>query len=215
PYTHSTSIGSITWSDHAEISLNIDKPRTAKAWTWRLNPTLLHNPQIRQTIQQELTNYFETNTGSVPSTNTLWAAHKATIRGTIISAASAHRRQTLRELEQHLTSLRTIEAKHKRTPSQSLLDQIKLHQHAIKSYMAKDSQKALQWTKQLYYEKSNKADTLLARRLRHKTLQKHIDEITSPGGRTHKDPDRIASIFVDYFSKLYDHKPNHTFTHPT
>ncbi|CAH2276802.1 Hypothetical predicted protein [Pelobates cultripes] len=86
--------------------------------------------------------------------------------------------------------------------------QIKIHQQAIKSYIAKDSQKALQWTRQLFYEKSNKADTLLARKLCLKTQTKHINKINLPKGSTYNIPNHIASIFSNYFSSLYDHNPD-------
>ncbi|CAH2330532.1 Hypothetical predicted protein, partial [Pelobates cultripes] len=62
--------------------------------------------------------------------------------------------------------------------------------------MAKDSQRALQWSKQLFYEKSNKADTLLTRKLRPKTYNKRISKINSP------------RIFSQYFTTLYNHNPD-------
>ncbi|CAH2275101.1 Hypothetical predicted protein [Pelobates cultripes] len=74
--------------------------------------------------------------------------------------------------------------------------------------MTKDSQKAFQWTRQLFYEKSKKADSLLARKLNRKTQAKHIDTINSPKGSSHNTPDHIASIFSDYFTALYDHNPD-------
>ncbi|CAH2300980.1 Hypothetical predicted protein, partial [Pelobates cultripes] len=70
-----------------------------------------------------------------------------------------------------------------------------------------DSQKALQWRKRLFYEKSNKADTLLARNLHQTPQTKHINQINSPGGSTHDKPDRIALIFSQYFTSLYNHNP--------
>ncbi|CAH2301948.1 Hypothetical predicted protein, partial [Pelobates cultripes] len=96
---------------------------------------------------------------------------------------------------------------HKTDPTPDILQQIKSHQQAIKKYMSKDSQKALLWTKQLFYDKSNKADSLLARTLRQKTQTKRIDKINSPKGTTYDTPDDIAYIFAKYFTKLYDHKP--------
>ncbi|CAH2275421.1 Hypothetical predicted protein, partial [Pelobates cultripes] len=99
----------------------------------------------------------------------LWAAHKAVVRGTLIEQATRLKKQKLKELEHHITCLKIASAQHKIDPSLDKLAQIQTHQRAIKTFMAKDSKKALLWTKQLFYDKSNKADSLLARKLRQKT----------------------------------------------
>ncbi|CAH2251546.1 Hypothetical predicted protein, partial [Pelobates cultripes] len=79
--------------------------------------------------------------------------------------------------------------------------------------MVKDSAKALLWSKLFYYDKANKADTLLARRLKQRSENKQIHKITTPGVTT-EDPDEIAKVFQKYFETLYDHDPN-TRQHPT
>ncbi|CAH2252456.1 Hypothetical predicted protein, partial [Pelobates cultripes] len=73
--------------------------------------------------------------------------------------------------------------------------------------MAKDATKALLWTKQLYYDKANKADTLLARNFKQRHKNKQIHKITTPGGEITEDPDRIAKVFQNYFGTLHDHSP--------
>ncbi|CAH2221287.1 Hypothetical predicted protein [Pelobates cultripes] len=75
--------------------------------------------------------------------------------------------------------------------------------------MAKDATKALQWTKQMFYEKSNKADTLLARRLRKRQQAKQITTIHTPTGQPTDIPNKIAETFQKYFTDLYDHSPQH------
>ncbi|CAH2223647.1 Hypothetical predicted protein [Pelobates cultripes] len=151
----STSIGSITWSDHADITLQITLPNMAKTWSWRLNPTLLHNPNIKEAIKD----YFDLNKDSVSTKSSLWAAHKTVLRGILITLASNYPGFAL--LEQTLTELRTLETKLKSNPTPELNVNISKYQNTIKEFMAKDSIKVLQWTWQLYYETSNKADTLL------------------------------------------------------
>ncbi|CAH2292027.1 Hypothetical predicted protein [Pelobates cultripes] len=161
----STSIGPITWSDHAEITLTLNLPCTGRPWSWRLNPILLHNPQIRQSVDRAITDYFQLNKDGAISEGTLWAAHKAVIRGVMINQATKQQKKQVAHLEQTLTTLRTLEAKHKLNPTPDLTEQIKKCQTDIKEFMAKDSTKALLWSKQFFYDKANKADTLLARRL--------------------------------------------------
>ncbi|CAH2275805.1 Hypothetical predicted protein, partial [Pelobates cultripes] len=73
--------------------------------------------------------------------------------------------------------------------------------------MVTDSARALQWTRQLYYEKSNMADTLLAPKLKCRATHKRIDKIKSPDGQKQDAPQRIADVFQGFFSSLYDHSP--------
>ncbi|CAH2284025.1 Hypothetical predicted protein, partial [Pelobates cultripes] len=147
--------------------LSFVTPQTARQWTWRLNPTLLHNPESKLNTHKGIIDYFTTNDTQETTRGTLWVAHKAVLRGSLIAEASRLKKQKLSELETHLHVLRNLESQHKQNPTETLLEQIKTHQQTIKAYIAKDSQKALQWSKQLFYDKSNKADTLLVRKLQH------------------------------------------------
>ncbi|CAH2313022.1 Hypothetical predicted protein, partial [Pelobates cultripes] len=93
-------------------------------------------------------------------------------------------------------------------PTPELSKQIKQCQTDIKEYMAKVLTKALLWSKQFFYDKANKADTLLARILKQRTAQKLIDKIATPDGSITEDPDKIAGVFQKYFTNLYDHDPH-------
>ncbi|CAH2321361.1 Hypothetical predicted protein, partial [Pelobates cultripes] len=108
----------------------------------------------------------------------------------------------------------TLEAKLKLNPTPELTQQIKKCQTDIKEYMAKDSTKALLWSKQLFYDKANNADTLLARRLKQRTERKQINKITTPEGVLTENPGKIASDLQKYFEALYDHTPEAR-QHPT
>ncbi|CAH2221702.1 glucocorticoid modulatory element-binding 1 [Pelobates cultripes] len=207
PLLHKTSIGQITWSDHADITLSVQLPQASRQWHWRLNPTLLHVPHIQENIRQAIQTFFATNKGSVPSDSMLWAAHKAVIRGTLIAEGTAHKKRKLAQLSLHLSELRRLEHLHKLTPTSDLTTQLQSHRQAIQAFMARDSKKVLLWTKQLFYEKSNKADSLLANRLRRKSLTKRIASIRAPDGHQHDDPTQIAEIFNRFYTRLYDHDP--------
>ncbi|CAH2301254.1 Hypothetical predicted protein [Pelobates cultripes] len=106
-----------------------------------------------------------------------------------------------------LTTIKNLESKHKQTPTPDLTTQLQHQRQALKNAMAADSTKALKWTKQMFYEKSNKVDTLLASRLRKRTQAKHITNIRTPSGHTIDIPTRIAETFQKYFSDLFDQSP--------
>ena len=47
--------------------------------TWRLNSTLLNNPEITEEIKQEIKKYLETNDNKNMTTQNLWDAAKAVL----------------------------------------------------------------------------------------------------------------------------------------
>ncbi|CAH2293588.1 PREDICTED: uncharacterized protein LOC100487674 [Pelobates cultripes] len=125
----------------------------------------------------------------------------------MINQASIHKRKQVAHLEQTLMTLRTLEAQHKLNPMPETNGKIAECQTKIKKYMAKDSTKALLWSKQLFYDKANKADTLLARKLKQRTERKQITKINTPEGTLTEKPSEIAGVFQKYFEALYDHSP--------
>ncbi|CAH2330497.1 Hypothetical predicted protein, partial [Pelobates cultripes] len=69
------------------------------------------------------------------------------------------------------------------------------------------SKKALLWTRQMFYEKSNKADSLLANRLKKKRQRNRITVINTSDGQTQNLPEQIAETFTQFYTSLYDHDP--------
>ena len=49
--------------------------------TWRLNNTLLNNPEITEEIKEEIKKYLETNDNENTMTQNRWNAAKAVLRG--------------------------------------------------------------------------------------------------------------------------------------
>ncbi|MEE6516292.1 hypothetical protein FKM82_025624 [Ascaphus truei] len=83
--TH-TEIHDISWSDHAPIELRctqigLERPRA----NWKLNDSFLKIPDLERKIKEEIKNFFRETKDSVDSHITLWEAHKATLRGVLIS----------------------------------------------------------------------------------------------------------------------------------
>ncbi|CAH2247704.1 Hypothetical predicted protein [Pelobates cultripes] len=60
-----TGVGVISWLDHADISLTLQVHNLIRPWTWKLNPLLLHDIDITESIAKDLTDYFELN-ASIP-----------------------------------------------------------------------------------------------------------------------------------------------------
>ena len=79
------------FSNHNAIRLdnNYRKKSVKNTNTWRLNNTILNN----QEIPEEIKKYLETNDNENMTTQNLWDAAKAVLRGKFIAIQSYHRKQ--------------------------------------------------------------------------------------------------------------------------
>ncbi|CAH2250777.1 Hypothetical predicted protein [Pelobates cultripes] len=79
-------IGDITWSDHAPTSLTLqDKFQFRGTSPWKLNDTILYNRSFKDSLEKEINLYFTTNCTPQAQPQNTWVAHKAVIRGLLIS----------------------------------------------------------------------------------------------------------------------------------
>ena len=77
-------------SDHNAMRLDINyrKKSVKNTNTWRLNNTLLNNQEITEEIEEEIKKYLETNDNENTTTQNLWDAAKAVLRGEFIAIQS-------------------------------------------------------------------------------------------------------------------------------
>lgn len=90
----SASIGYITWSDHAPITITLaERFDYAGKSPWRLNNFLLKSPTIVEEINSKLSEFFLHNVGSVNSPRTIWCTHKAYIRGILVQIGAREKKR--------------------------------------------------------------------------------------------------------------------------
>ena len=111
-------IVSSIFSDHNAIRLDINyKKKTVKNTnTWRLNNRLLNNQQVTKEIKREIKTFLETNDNENMTTQNLWHATKAVLRGKFIAVQSYLKKQENRQrdnLTLHLKQLEKEEQKPK------------------------------------------------------------------------------------------------------
>ena len=72
-----------TSSDHDAMRLDINykKKSVRSTNTWRLNNTFLNNQQVTEEIKREIKKFLETNDNENTTTQNLWDAAKAILRG--------------------------------------------------------------------------------------------------------------------------------------
>ena len=85
-----TEIISSIFSDCNTMRLGINyKKRTVRNTnTWKLNNTFLNNQQITEEIKREIRKFLETNGNGNTTTQRLWDAAKAVLRGKFIAIQS-------------------------------------------------------------------------------------------------------------------------------
>ena len=82
-------------SDHNAMRLDINyrKKSVKNTNTWRLNNMLLSNQEITEEIKEEIKKYLETNDNENMTTQNLWDAAKAVLRGKFIAVQSYLKKQ--------------------------------------------------------------------------------------------------------------------------
>ncbi|CAH2273896.1 Hypothetical predicted protein [Pelobates cultripes] len=125
PQITNSDIGPISWSEHAKIAITITLPTIHKHWTWRLNPLLLHDKLIRHKIAKAIKEYFEMNSPTAITPMSLWAAHKAVIRDTIISLATYKKNKSKQQINKAMAKLRHLGTDHKKHSTSTTLTELK------------------------------------------------------------------------------------------
>lgn len=73
-------------SDHALRTLRyaISDIHKAQRQPWRMNESLLQDPEVLADVVKEIGQYFNSNCTPDSETGVVWEAHKAMIRGVLI-----------------------------------------------------------------------------------------------------------------------------------
>ena len=82
-----TEIISSIFSDHNTMRLDINyKKKTVRQTnTWRLNNLFLNNQQVTEEIKREIKKFLERNDNENTTTQNLWNATKAVLRGKFLA----------------------------------------------------------------------------------------------------------------------------------
>src|SRR5574341_1020125 len=88
-------IVSSIFSDHNAMRLDINyKKKTVRnTKAWKLNNTFLNNQQVTEEIKREIKKFLETNDSENTTTQNLWDAAKAVLRGKFTAIESYLRKQ--------------------------------------------------------------------------------------------------------------------------
>lgn len=93
PCLKATEIRTITLSDHVPVKIQLEITGDVRTgMNWKLNDSLIQDPDSIRRIEQELKVYFEINNTAEISRATLWESHKDYIRGILIGIGAGKKR---------------------------------------------------------------------------------------------------------------------------
>ena len=83
---------------------------------WRLNTTFANNQQVTEEIKREIRKFLETNDNENMTTQNLWGAAKAVLRGKFIAVQSYLKKQENRQRDNLTLHLKQLEKEEQKPP---------------------------------------------------------------------------------------------------
>ena len=98
------------------LEINYREKSVKKTNTWRLNNTLLNNQEITEEIKEEIKKYLETNDNENTTTQNLWDAAKAVLRGKFIAIQSYLKKQQTSQINNLTLHRNELEKEEQKKP---------------------------------------------------------------------------------------------------
>ena len=199
-----STIGVIALTDHATVELCVSIcVEKVKSNRWRLNVSLLQNTVFKQTLSEELTNFFQINIGSTSKIGTVWEASKACIRGIIIAEASKRKKQDRETISRLEGKIKQKERELSENYSEDLLKQVCELKYSLNFIYSKKAEYAMFRLKASFYESGERAGKLLARQLKKQHTASAIPGIKGSNGNIVTSAKEINQVFMDFYKNLY------------
>ena len=100
-----------------KLDINYKKKKTVKITnSWRLNNTFLNNEQVTEEIQRKIKNFIEKHDNENKTTQNLWDAAKAVLRGKFIAIQSYLKKQEKHRIDNLILHLKQLEKKKEKNP---------------------------------------------------------------------------------------------------
>ena len=99
------------------LDTNHNKKKTVRNTnTWRLNNTFLNNQQVTKEIKREIKEFLETTDNENTTTQNLWYAAKAVLRGKFIAIQSYLKKQEKHRIDNLTSHLKQLEKEEPKIP---------------------------------------------------------------------------------------------------
>ena len=98
------------------LDINYKKKNVRKRNTWRLNNRFLNNQQVTEEIKRKIKKFPETNDNEIPTTQNLWDAAKAVLRGKFIAVHTYLKKQEKHQIDNLTLHPKQLEKEGKKNP---------------------------------------------------------------------------------------------------
>ena len=126
-----------------------------KLTTWRLNNMLLKNQWVNEEIKKETKKYLETNDNEDTTSQNLWDAVKAVLRGKFIAIHAFLKKEERSQIDNLTLQLNELEKDEKRPKVSKRKEIIKIKEEINKIEIQRTIEK-INKTKSWFFEKVNK-----------------------------------------------------------
>ena len=188
------------------LDINYRKNSIKNTNTWRLNNILLSDQDITEEIKEEIKKYLETNDNENRTTQNLWDAAKAVLRGKFIAIESYLKKQETSQINNLTLHLKHLEKEEQKTPKVSRRKEIIKIRSVVNEKEMMETIAKINKTKSWCFEKINKSDKPLARLIKKKREKTQINRIRNEKGEVTTDTAEIQTIMRDYYKQLYANK---------
>ena len=178
------------------LDISYRKKSVKNTSTWRLNNTVLNNQEITDEIKEQIKKYLETNDNEISTTENLWDAAKAVLRGKFIAVQSYLKKQETFQINNLTLHLKLLQ-KQQKTPKVSRRKEIIKIRSEINEKEMKETVAKINKTKSWSFEKINKINKPLARLIKKKREKTQIYRIRNEKGEVTTDTAEIQTIMRD------------------
>ena len=151
----------------------------------------LNNQQVIKEINKEIKKFQETNDNENMTTQNIWDAAEAVLRGKFIAIQSSPKKQEKHRIDRltlHLKQLeKEEEKKHQKLVEEIIKIQAEINEKEMKEIIVKK-------TKSWFFEKINKIDKPLARLIKQKREKNQMNKIRNENGEITTDNTGIQKI---------------------
>ena len=124
---------------------------------------LLNNQRITEEIKEEIKNYLETNDNEDTTSQNLWDAAKAVLRGKFIAIQAFLKKEERSQIDNLTLHLNELEKEEQKSPKVSRRKEIIKIKEEINKIETQKTIEKINKTKSWFFEKVNKIDKPLAR----------------------------------------------------
>lgn len=191
-------------SYHAGVYLTLYLDNRPKETLWRLNTSLLNDPQCKDCIKKDFNDYVDCNDNGAVSPSTLWDAAKAVIRGKLIMWSTHKKKEKDKQISDLTAKLKSLENRHMKYNDVDALKQIQHTKQILNNIYESQLEIKAKFLKQNFYENGPKSKKLLAWRIRQQLAERFIHKIKDlQTNKTYHEPEDIQRSFENYYSNLY------------